>query len=262
MTINQPISISHPITESLSNQHTKELSALKQKKFRELTGKVVIEGFRLVDQILSNGILPEALITSDEHFNGTFPFKSEYHGRVWQATASQMERICDTKQPQDWAAIMSCQTRKIVDSNFILYLDNIQDPGNMGTIFRTAAAAGINGVIRSSSCCELFNLKVIRASLGAVFFVPTENADVDYIESFTGTRIAMCIEGSESIFEYKAPGQNVLLILGSEAEGIQPAILKSVDAKVRIPIAESMESLNVSVAAGISLFIIKHGIRS
>jgi RNA methyltransferase, TrmH family len=252
----------HNEIEILSNQLARDLSKLKQKKLREETGKVVIEGFRLIDQLLCNGIVPEALITSDMKFTGKLPFETKYTGQIYQTSSSHMEQICDTKQPQDWAAIMSCTNRKIEENTFILYLDNVQDPGNMGTIFRTAAAAGISGIVRSSTCCELFNPKVIRASLGAIFFVPTEIHDAAYIQTFKGIRIAMCMDGDQDVFKFKETSKNILLILGSEAEGIHPEILESVDTRMKIPMTNQMESLNVSVTAGISMFFIKNQLKS
>lgn len=248
--------------EQLTKTYAKDLAKLKQKKYREEIGKVVVEGTRLIEQILANGIIPNELITCDEHFDGKIPFPEEFKGTVWQTTPSHMEQICDTQQPQDWAAVMTCKNSDITNNGFILYLDNIQDPGNMGTIFRTAAAAGINGIVRSPSCCEIYNPKVIRASLGSVFFVPSEVHDIEYIRSFEGKRIAMCMDGEGDLFDYTRSKGNTLLILGSEAHGIRDEILKSVDVKLRIPISSAMESMNVSVTAGISIFTLIHGKKS
>ncbi|HNW99774.1 MAG TPA: RNA methyltransferase [Candidatus Cloacimonadota bacterium] len=248
--------------EQLPKNYAKELAKLKQKKFREEEGKVVVEGIRLIEQLLTDGIKPQELITCDENFSGTLPFKGDFSGTIWQTTPSYMEQICDTQQPQTWAAVMPCTNRNIVENRFVLFLDNIQDPGNLGTIFRTAAAAGISGIVRSTTCCEIFNPKVIRASLGAVFFVPTEIHDSPYVEQFNGTRIAMCMDGEKSIFQYQHKEKNLLLILGSEAHGIQDNILKWADVRLRIPISQAMESLNVSVTAGISIFTLQNQISS
>jgi TrmH family RNA methyltransferase len=136
-----------------------------------------------------------------------------------------------------------------------MYLDGIQDPGNLGTIFRIATAFGFDGVVLSPDCCEVFSPKVIRASLGSVFWIPSLIGDLEWLKSQDALKIGLDAGAETPLNRIKiATGETVILVVGSEGNGIRREVLSLLDIKTCIPISKDMESLNASVAAGIAAY--------
>ncbi len=235
----------------LSKIHLKELCKLKQKKYRETTGKVIIEGTRLINQLLQSRIKLEEIYTSDIDKFDNADYSSS---KLFHVEKFQLEKLCSTKHPQDIAALIEAKTNPIKDTEFLLYLDGIGEPGNLGTIIRTAAAAGISGIILSPDCCEVFNPKVIRSSLGSVFFMPMEIHGESWLKMQDAKIIVTTLNESLSLFNLKRPEGNIILVLGSEAAGVRKEIIELADFKVKIPISKKIESMNVAVAAGIAMY--------
>ncbi len=150
----------------LNNNHAKKLVKLHQKKYRTLYKKTIVEGVRLIDQLKDYGInFDELIISNPDQFDA-----SQYSAKqIFIANEDQMKKITSTKTPQNIAAVINTIPIPIKETQFLLYLDGISDPGNLGTIFRTATAAGVSGIILSPDCCKIYNPKVIRASLGSIF---------------------------------------------------------------------------------------------
>lgn len=238
------------MNKKLSNNHCKDLVKLKQKKYRKLTGKVLVEGSRLVKQLCDNSINIDELIIEEKHSISAHRFSAEKH---FSATAEQMKKLTFTKTPQNIAAVVEPSTIKVTETDFLLYLDEISDPGNLGAIFRTAAAADISGIILSPGCCEIYNPKVIRSSLGSVFFVPSEIHDLEWLQEQKAAIVSTSLEGSENIFDLEKPDK-MILVIGSEAFGVRDEILQISDHLVKIPIPGKIESLNAAVAAGIAIY--------
>ncbi len=234
----------------LTNNHTKELAKLQQKKYRMLQKKTIVEGVRLIDQLKDYGInFDELIISNPDQFDS-----SQYSARqIFIANEDQMKKITATKTPQNIAAVINTIPIPIKDTQFLLYLDGISDPGNLGTIFRTATAAGVSGIILSPDCCEIYNPKVIRASLGSVFHLPSETHDHNWLKIFQTTIIATTLEDSINIFELRKPA-SLMLVIGSEAFGVSQEILQLAKYKVKIPIVGNIESINAAVAAGIAIY--------
>jgi TrmH family RNA methyltransferase len=237
--------------EKISNNYLKELVKLKQKKYREISKKVIVEGYRTIKQIHLNGITIEELYISKSasYDTGCFKPKNIFLFEDWQ-----FERISSTKSPSQISALIRAETRQIKNREFLLYLDNIKEPGNLGAIVRTAAAAGISGVVLSPDCCEIFNPKVIKASSGTVFSVPIEKKDYKWLKIQKSVIITTTMEDSISLFKLKKPDKNIILVLGSEAFGISKEILEISDIRIKIPLTDKIESLNVAVAAGIAIY--------
>lgn len=237
--------------EKISNNYLKELVKLKQKKYREISKKVIVEGYRTIKQIHLNGItLEELYISKSTYYDiGCFKPKNTFLLEDWQ-----FERISSTKSPPQISALIRAETRQIKNREFLLYLDNIKEPGNLGTIIRTAAAAGISGVVLSPDCCEIFNPKVIRASSGTVFSVPIERKEYDWLKIQKSVIITATMDNSINLFKLKKPDENIILVLGSEAFGISKEILEISDIRISIPLTDKIESLNVAVAAGIAIY--------
>ena len=234
----------------LTNNHAKELAKLQQKKFRTLQQKTIVEGVRLIDQLNDYGISFDELIISNPEQLGSSQYSAK---KKIIANEDQMKKITATKTPQNIAAVIDIVPIPIEQTQFLLYLDGISDPGNMGTIFRTATAAGVSGIILSPDCCEIYNPKVIRASLGSVFHLPSETHEHNWLKSIKTTIIATTLEDSTNIFKLERPA-GLMLVIGSEAFGVSQDILKLADYKVKIPIHGNIESINAAVAAGIVIY--------
>ena len=234
----------------LTQNHAKELAKLHQKKNRSLHKKTIVEGIRLIDQLNDYGIDFDELIFSNKN---EFDISQYFAKQIFIASQDQMKKITVTKTPQNIAAVINTIPIPIKETQFLLYLDGISDPGNMGTIFRTATAAGVSGIILSPDCCEIYNPKVIRASLGSVFYLPSETHDHNWLKSLGTTIVATTLEDSTNLFDLNKPA-SLMLVIGSEAFGVNKEILQLAKHKVKIPIPGNIESINAAVAAGIAIY--------
>ncbi|MCK5052282.1 MAG: RNA methyltransferase [Candidatus Cloacimonetes bacterium] len=235
---------------NLTNNQAKELAKLQLKKYRVLNNKTIVEGLRLIDQLNDYGIIFDELIISNKSEIDISKYSTK---QTLTASQDKMKKITATKTPQNIAAVIPIISIPVKETQFLLYLDGISDPGNMGTIFRTATAAGVSGIILSPDCCEIYNPKVIRASLGSVFYLPSETHDHNWLQSFPTTIVATTLEDSTNLFELKKPA-SLMLVIGSEAFGISKEILQLAQHKIKIPIPGNIESINAAVAAGIAIY--------
>ena len=173
-------------------------------------------------------------------------------------------RMCDTQTPQGILTVarMPRYVREDLTAGsnapLILMLEDIQDPGNVGTILRTAEAAGVTGVFLSARCADLFQPKVIRATMGSIFRVPFL-VEQDLCQTAVWLReqgvqlFAAELEGSESFFENNYRGPSAFMI-GNEGNGLSKALILEAGQRVRIPMSGSVESLNAAVAAAVFLY--------
>lgn len=234
----------------LTKNHTKGLAKLHQKKFRFLNKKTIVEGARLIEQLHSYGINFDGLIVSNKCNVDVSQYSAK---QIHTATEDQMKKITNTKTPQNIVAVINTNPIPFTDTKFLLYLDGISDPGNMGTIFRTATAAGVSGIILSPDCCEIYNPKVIRSSLGSVFHLPSETHDHSWFKDLNKAIIATTLQESTNLFDLEKP-DSFVLVIGSEAFGVSEDILSIADYRVKIPIIGNIESINAAVAAGIAIY--------
>ena len=215
----------------------------------------MVEGFRLIEQLCKNGIkLDEILISSPEKYK----WKKLNYEKVFFAEQWQIEKLSSTKTPQEITGLVSTVPIPLKEKRFLLYLDRIREPGNLGTIIRTATGAGISGIVLSPGCCEIYNPKVIRASMGTVFSFPIEIHDQPWLKKQNSKIIAASLENADNLFKMEKFKNNVILVLGSEADGISKKIMQIAEHKIKIPISKNIESLNVSVTAGICIYFLKN----
>jgi TrmH family RNA methyltransferase len=171
----------------------------------------------------------------------------------YTVTAAEMARLTDTETPQSMAGLFALKPPAYRETPLQLYLDHIADPGNLGTILRTAAAANV-AVMLSPDSCEVFNPKVIRASLGAAFYHPWKIVPPAELIASGHPLIAADMDG-ESLWTY-SPSPSAVCIVGSEAHGIS-GILRNAATRVTIPLSGRMESLNAAIAAGIMILTLQ-----
>ena len=226
----------------------KQLAKLKQKKYRRLEEKVIVEGKRLIDQLIANQILPQKIY----HLRDSKQLYPQIPSA--EISAEQLKKLSSTQNPQGILAIVPTIAPKIENFKLLLYLDDIREPGNLGTIFRTAAAAKIDGILLSENCCERWNDKVIRASLGTVFSLPSAIKSRQWLLAQNFKIIASVLQDSSELYASKISAEDQVIVIGSEAFGVSAEILQAATEKVHIPMSSQMESLNAAVAAGIIIF--------
>jgi RNA methyltransferase, TrmH family len=225
----------------------KERSLLRMKKFRQQGEQVVVDGRRILEQLAAGGIMPTEiyLVRGDDPFPRKIP--------RYELTPEEMHRLVETEQPQTLAALFAARPPVYRAPPMQLYLDRISDPGNLGTILRTAAAAGVS-VLLSPDCCDPFNPKAIRASLGASFYHPwREISEADLFN--LGLPLLTADMTGASLWDYR-PAQSFVCVIGSEAMGVAETLLTA-STRISIPMSGNMESLNAAVAAGIFLFYLQ-----
>jgi RNA methyltransferase, TrmH family len=241
----------------LSKNQVSEIRALHQKKQRELRRLFIAEGVKTVLELLTHG--PQ-LIT---HLYGTPDFSEQHHALLksnkisfTSVSASELERISLLEKPNQVFAV--CEYLNEPDltfdfgSGFSLYLDGIRDPGNFGTLLRLADWYGIPKLFCSEDSCDLYNPKVIQASMGAFLRVEVAYIPLAHLISENGikTVFGALLNGADL---YKEKLQAGLIVIGNEANGISKENLGLVNHPITIPAAPSnkTESLNAAMAAGI-----------
>jgi TrmH family RNA methyltransferase len=232
----------------------------KKPKFRQDEKVFVIEGVRLVEEALKTHWGVTRIFYSESLSDrGMQLLKAcqEYKTQIEPVSPEVMLAISDTKSPQGILAIVKEQILPIQDpQNFLLVLDQIRDPGNLGTILRTAAATGVQAVYLTPGTVDAFSPKVLRAGMGAQFRLPILCMEWINIKSrLNDSNLHVFLatsEGGTAYFEsdFRQP---LALIIGGEAEGAAQDAINLSNSRVHIPMPGGIESLNASVAAGILL---------
>lgn len=233
---------------SLTNKQVIYACSLKEKKYRDKESKYLIEGDHLIEMADKNNI--ECVFTTDTNFVAPY--------QVYYVTDKILEKISFTKSPQNKIAIVkkhSCNLE--LDKQKYLLLDNVADPGNVGTIIRSALAFGIDYVVLSKTSVDIYNDKVIRGSQGAFFKCNVVYADL--IEVITKLK-----ENNVTIYASTLNKKSInlldvnkvdkyALIVGNEGCGVSQPVIESSDYSIKIAHSDKIDSLNVSVATAIML---------
>lgn len=243
---------------SSSNEKIKYLKKLLSKRsFRESEGCFVLEGARAVKDAAKAGASLCALFVREGEEN----FHIESDVPTYIVAPHVFEGVAETKSPQGVLATVKMPQNTLSDlsEGCVIFCENLQDPGNLGTVIRTAAAVGAAGVVLSEGCVDLFNPKVVRSTMSALFSLPVvTGAKVG--ESFDafrqkGYRILGAALSPKTVDLYEeALPPNTLFVIGNEGNGITEETLSLCDQTVKIPMPGNIESLNASVAAAILMY--------
>ncbi|OQP21832.1 MULTISPECIES: TrmH family RNA methyltransferase [Geobacillus] len=240
--------------ESPKNARVKQWKKLLTKKGRDETGLFLLEGFHLVEEaVKSNAPLVELMV--DERT--AIPPGWDVSVPVVIVTEAVMKAISSTETPQGIAAVCRKLPAELEGVKTALLIDAVQDPGNLGTMIRTADAAGIDAVILGEGCADVYNPKVVRATQGSLFHLPVVKGDlVQWIARFKEQGIPVYGTALENAVDYRTvpPSSSFALLVGNEGSGVRPDLLRLTTENVYIPIYGQAESLNVAVAAGILLY--------
>lgn len=268
------------IITSSKNPGLKEIALLlKSKKERDESGRFIIEGLRIFKDAVKSA--PELIdkVYCCESFYMRYGVSGEGKGcdeilRSFDFNGSNVEIVKDsvfdavsgTVTPQGIMCVMKQEAHDLTEivadaakgSGRLLLLEDIQDPGNLGTMLRTAEAAGIGGIIMSRGTVDIYNPKVIRSTMGSVFRMP-----FIYADDFTGvmeelkragyTLYGAYLHGGVAYSEISYPRKTAILI-GNEGNGISDEVISHADRRIFIPMAGEIESLNAAVAATVLMF--------
>ena len=246
-----------------SNNQIKEWKKLLRGKYRKEHGLFLAEGIRCLEQILENKFVAiRELLTESREALKQLPISKDLP--IFELTSDQLQKISDTETPQGVIAVCEIPTEiessaLLKSTGFIIMLDAIQDPGNMGTIIRTAAWFGATAVVLGDGCVDLFHPKVVRSTAGATSSIPFLKGDLnqllDEFES-QGWDIVLMDGGESSVpLQTYTPREKTVLVIGNEGNGIQSSLFKGRRKSIKIPgSTKSVESLNAAIALGIAIY--------
>lgn len=255
---------------SAANPRVKEWAKLLDRKYREREGKFLLEGVHLVKEALDAGWPLEVVVFDEgsdvaEQFGSYMEDDDDAPGAPsWVPASPDVIAKCsgtETPQPIFAVALKRPPNRDALFAEgraLVAVLDGVQDPGNVGTIVRSAAACGATAVVLGKGTADLYNPKTIRATMGALFHVPVLEADLTEVlpearrhgASIAGTSL----QSSRSCYDYDFSSRGVWLVFGNEGSGMSARVSELVDDNLIIPMSGRAESLNVAMAATVLLF--------
>ncbi|MEK4861936.1 TrmH family RNA methyltransferase [Staphylococcus sp. FSL W8-0774] len=240
---------------SAQNNKIKNANKLKKKKDRDKTGLALIEGIHLIDEAYQSGLDIEQLFVVDP--SRTDEQLIEYAYETFEINLKVAEALSGTVTPQGFFAVIKKPEYDISTAKQVLLIDRIQDPGNLGTLIRTADAAGIDLIVMEKGTADPYQDKVLRASQGSVFHIPVMSESLQiFIDTFDGPIYGTALDEAVSFKEIEAQ-DTFALILGNEGEGVNETLLNSTTQNLTIPIYGKAESLNVAIAGSILLYQLK-----
>ncbi len=237
---------------SLKNPKVTAWKALKARKGRRESGCFLVEGRKMVEEALASAFDVETVLVQEgmELPDGlTMP--------VYELPAHVLAAVCDTKTPQGIAAVVRMKEQSALGKHIVV-LDGVQDPGNVGTIIRTADAAGLDGVLLSTQCADVFSPKVLRATMGSIFRMNLRTTD-DLPGELTKLRekgysiLSSQLDGTP-FYEREKVAERFALIIGNEGNGVSEQVQQTATHQVRLPMRGGAESLNAAIAAAIMMY--------
>ena len=252
------------VISSKDNEFIKHVKKLKDKKYRDINKEFVVEGIKLIKEAIEeNANIKQIVICDNCQNTDVIPKDLMYDIARYNCiyvTENIFKTISDVNTPQGILAIIGRKaTEAEIDytQDIIVALDDIQDPGNLGTILRTVDSIGLNQILVSKGTADSYNPKVVRSTMGAIFRVKIIECE-DLEKTLKEVRknkyqlVITSLQTENSIFDvdYKKK----VIVIGNEANGVKQNIQDMADVKVKIPMLGKTESLNASVAAGIVLY--------
>ena len=241
------------IITSKANSVVKNAKKLHQKKYRK--SSYLIEGWHLFEEAVQAGAKIERIFALSEYGEKL----TDYPQTVFVAEEILLD-LADSQTPQGIVAIVQKEEEQLPDftSGKYLFLEDVQDPGNVGTMVRTADAAGFSGVIVSSKSADIYSLKTLRSMQGSHFHLPIYRMTVETFveEAKKGNLPILATTLSQNSKDYHELAQleDFALVMGNEGQGISPFMTNQADQLVHITMKGQAESLNVAIAAGILMF--------
>ena len=248
------------IIKSLQNEQIKNFAKLKEKKYRDEMGLFIVEGDHLVRMAHEANCLITLLVAEDDLENYLDIINED---NTIIVTESIINKLSFTKNPQNVIGIAKQNTYDKKDVNKVVVLDSLQDPGNVGTIIRSALAFNYDKIYVSESTVDVYNEKVVRASQGAIFKINVVKKDLNQIYrilSMNDFQIIVTSLNNNSVYldELKTK-EKIAIVLGNEGNGVSEVSLKNATDIVKIKMSDEIDSLNVGVAGSIVMYTLGEG---
>ena len=253
------------VISSKDNEIVKNIRKLKEKKYRDLENAYIIEGIKLVKEAIAENAKIRQIVMCED-FNDTVELDKDTlyeiarHNLV-AVTKNVFNAITDVKTPQGIIAVIekngASENEADYSQDIIIALDDIQDPGNLGTILRTVDSANLKQIILSKNSADPYNPKVVRSTMGAIFrvnIIETENLQQELSKAQKNGFTVMVTSLDTKNSVYDVDYNKKVIVIGNEANGVSKEIQDMADEKVKIPMLGRTESLNASVAAGIMIY--------
>ena len=236
------------VITSLDNKRIKNISKLLVKKYRDEENKFLVEGEHLVEEAYKAGVLLEVVQTDD--YTGNFSVDTTY------VTYDVIKKLSNTQNPQRVIGVCKKIDEKEI-GNKIVILEDLQDPGNLGTIIRSSVAFNVDTIVVSNNTVDIYNDKVLRSSEGMLFHINIVKKNIDtFIDDLHedgyvvyGTKV----DGGTSLKEV-TKNEKIAIVMGNEGAGVKDTTLDKCDSYLYIPMNSNCESLNVGVATSIILY--------
>lgn len=258
------------IIKSKDNDKIKYTKSLLKTKGRNKEKKFIIEGYRILtlalecDAKLEYVFINEDFENKEDHQELLYQLEQK-NIKIYKTTNKLFLEMVDTENTQGILGVLKYKERDMVnnindDDKFVLILDRIQDPGNMGTIIRTADSAGVDGIILLKGCVDIYNPKVIRSTMGSIFNMniinTTQEEAVDVLKK-QGFSIVSSYLQTDNYYHQTTYDGKIALVIGNEANGINEQLISESDKLIKIPIYGDAESLNAAISAAILMYEIK-----
>ena len=252
------------VISSKDNEIVKNIRKLKEKKYRDLENAYIVEGIKMVKEAIEEkASIRQIIICDDCEKTDSIPKELMYEIAKYDClyvTSKIFKYISEVQTPQGVLAVVEKNNRD-EDINYnediIVALDDIQDPGNLGTILRTVDSVGLTQILVSKGTADPYNPKVVRSSMGAIYRVKVIECE-DLLETLKEVKrnkfkiLVSSLKESNSIYNVKY--NKKVLVIGNEANGVEEKIMNIADEKIKIPMLGKTESLNAAVATGIILY--------
>ena len=248
----------------LQNPVVKAAAELKQKKYRTQNGLYLAEGLRTAEEAVAYKAVETLfyVATDDDRTMRLLEDAAMQNIKLVCVNENVMKKIADTETPQGIIAVCKMRQPKLenllASGKMLLVLDRVGDPGNIGTMLRTADAAGIGGLVLLKGCADIYAPKTVRSSMGSLFHIPvlsgvSEQELVSAAKKAGYDLLVTCLDGADNLYKADLSGR-IAFVMGNEAGGVSETLLEKADKRVYIPMAGRAESLNVAMAAGIVMF--------
>lgn len=248
----------------LQNPLVKAAAELKQKKYRQQRGEFLAEGLRTAEEAVAFKAAQQIFYTAteDERTLQLLEKAASMQLKLTCVSEAVMKKIADTETPQGIIAVCHMQEQPLeqllASGKLLLVLDRVGDPGNIGTMLRTADAAGVGGIILLKGTADIYAPKTVRSSMGSLFHVPVlsgvaEQEFIDNAKKAGYQLLVTALDGADNLYQADLKGR-LAFVMGNEAGGVSASLLQQADKRVFIPMRGKAESLNVAMAAGIVMF--------
>lgn len=250
---------------AVSNGTIKNVCLLKQKKERDEKGLFLVEGAKMLSEAVSSNMSVKEIFATEKAYSENKDLISSAKAIEYIVSDNVMDKLSEWTTPQGIVCVIekkhfSTEDIRTDKKVFLLILDGVSDPGNIGTIVRTSEAAGIDAIITTEGTADCFQSKALRASMGSIFRVPVieaENRDklIDFLKSKGISVVATSLKG-ENIFDFDIKDRSLAVVFGNEANGISNEFSANADCLVKLPMEGKVESLNVAISAGIIMYLL------